>query len=94
MAKLMRAFREFFQEHSRHWLERFQYKEAGPQLLMQAFLQRIINSGDRIEREQGRGRKRMDLLVIFDRNPDRSWSEKIFHRPEKFKEIEIQVWDM
>ena len=24
-------------EHSEHWVERFQYKEAGPQLLLQAF---------------------------------------------------------
>ena len=34
-------------------MERFQYKEAGPQLLLQAFLQRIVNSGGRIEREYG-----------------------------------------
>jgi len=65
MEKLLAAFQEFFQEHSEHWLERFQYKEAGPQLLMQAFLQRIINSGGRIEREYGRGRKRIDLLVLW-----------------------------
>jgi len=65
MEKLMAAFQEFFREHSEHWLERFQYKEAGPQLLMQAFLQRIINSGGRIEREYGRGRRRIDLLVVW-----------------------------
>lgn len=29
------------------------YKEAGPQLLLQAFLQRIVNGGGRIEREYG-----------------------------------------
>ena len=38
--------------------------EAGPQLLLQAFLQRIVNSGGRIERENGLGRKRTDLLVV------------------------------
>jgi len=38
-------------------VERFNYKEAGPQLLLQAFLQRIINGGGRIEREYGPGRK-------------------------------------
>ncbi|GAB6163614.1 hypothetical protein JCM12298_27740 [Desulfothermus naphthae] len=65
MVKLMRAFQEFFREHSESWLERFQYKEAGPQLLMQAFLQRIVNSGGRIEREYGLGRKRTDLLLIW-----------------------------
>jgi hypothetical protein len=65
MTKLMAAFQAFFQEHSQHWLERFQYKEAGPKLLLQAFLQRIINSGGRIEREYGLGRQRMDLLVLW-----------------------------
>ncbi|MBF0239734.1 MAG: hypothetical protein HQM12_18700 [SAR324 cluster bacterium] len=63
--KLLGAFQEFFREHSQSWLERFQYKEAGPQLLMQAFLQRIINGGGRLEREYGLGLKRTDLLVIW-----------------------------
>ncbi len=65
--KLLEGFQEFFREHSEHWLERFSYKEAGPQLLLQAFLQRIVNSGGRIEREYGLGRMRTDLLVIWDR---------------------------
>jgi len=65
MSRLLAAFQEFFREHSEHWIERFQYKEAGPQLLLQAFLQRIVNSGGRIEREYGLGRMRTDLLVIW-----------------------------
>ncbi len=65
MHKLIKAFQEFFREHSEHWLEGFQYKEAGPQLLLQAFLQRIINSGGRVEREYGLGRKRVDILVLW-----------------------------
>jgi len=65
MPKLLTAFQKFFREHSEHWVERFDYKEAGPQLLMQAFLQRVINGGGRIEREYGFGRKRTDLCVIW-----------------------------
>lgn len=65
MRKLLAASQEFFREHSEHWLERFQYREAGPQLLLQAFLQRIVNGGGRIEREYGLGRMRTDLLVIW-----------------------------
>lgn len=65
VTKLMGAFQAFFREHSEHWVERFQYREAGPQLLMQAFLQRIVNGGGRIEREYGLGRMRTDLLVIW-----------------------------
>jgi len=65
MQKLLRAFQEFFREHSEHWVERFQYKEAGPQLLLQAFLQRIVNGGGRIEREYGLGRMSTDLLILW-----------------------------
>ncbi len=65
MEALLAAFQEFYRENAEIWLERFDYKEAGPQLLLQAFLQRIINSGGRIEREYGLGRKRTDLLVIW-----------------------------
>ncbi len=124
-------------------LSRFDYKEAGPQLLMQAFLQRIINAGGRIEREYGLGRLRTDLLIvwtygeqvqkvvlelkilrktldktiatgllqqtyeymdrsgtddghliIFDRNPDKSWDEKIFKRDESYQGKQITVWGM
>ena len=63
--KLLAAFQEYFREHSEHWVERFGYKEAGPQLLLQAFLQRIVNSGWQIEREYGLGRICTDLLVLW-----------------------------
>ena len=62
---LLTAFQAFFREHSEHWLRRFDYQEAGPQLLLQAFLQRIVNGGGRIEREYGLGRGRTDLLIIW-----------------------------
>ncbi len=65
MPKLLAAFQQFFREHSESWVERFEYREAGPQLLMQAFLQRIVNGGGRVEREYGLGRRRTDLLVIW-----------------------------
>ena len=63
--KLLAAFQAFFREHSEHWVARFDYQEAGPQLLLQAFLQRIVNGGGRIEREYGLGRGRTDLLIIW-----------------------------
>ena len=65
VVKLMNEFQTFFREHSEHWVRRFQYQEAGPQLLLQAFLQRILNSGGRIEREYGLGRMRTDLLIVW-----------------------------
>ena len=65
MPGLLEAFQIFFRANSEHWLSRFQYREAGPQLLLQAFLQRVVNSGGRIEREYGLGRWRTDLLVLW-----------------------------
>lgn len=63
--RLLAAFQEYFRENSEHWMDRFGYKEAGPQLLLQAFLQRIVNSGGRVDREYGLGRLRTDLLVTW-----------------------------
>ncbi|MBI2925233.1 MAG: ATP-binding protein [Verrucomicrobia bacterium] len=80
LTKLLRAFQQFFREHSEHWVERFQYKEAGPQLLLQAFLQRIINCGGRIEREYGLGRGRTDLMVLWP-----------VPRPQQSAVIEVKV---
>ena len=65
LPKLLSAFQEFFREHSEHWIPRFDYLESRPQLLLQAFLQRIVNGGGRIEREYGLGRGRTDLLVVW-----------------------------
>ncbi|MGM0520349.1 MAG: ATP-binding protein, partial [Campylobacterota bacterium] len=52
-----------FRKNADSWLEKFQYKEAGPQLLLQAFLQRIINGGGRIHREYALGRGRTDIFI-------------------------------
>ncbi|MCK4422651.1 MAG: ATP-binding protein, partial [Candidatus Omnitrophica bacterium] len=67
MAKLLSAFQDFFRQHSEHWRQLEAYQEAGPQLLLQAFLQRVVNAGGRIEREYGLGRGRTDLLVTWTR---------------------------
>ena len=68
MTKLLTAFRTFFGEHAEHWLAHLgDYREAAPQLILQAYLQRIVNGGGRIEREYGLGRERTDLLVLWPR---------------------------
>lgn len=63
MEKLLTDFQQFFRENSDAWIGKFDYAEAGPQLLLQAFLQRIVNGGGYIDREYGLGRKRTDLLI-------------------------------
>ena len=39
------------------------------EVLRQAYLQRVVNGGGRIEREYGLGRGRTDLLVLWSREP-------------------------
>ena len=69
MDKLLEAFQHFFRENSESWLQRYAYHEAGPQLLLQAFLQRIVNGGGRIAREYGLGRGRTDLFLQWPLTP-------------------------
>ncbi|WP_300458549.1 ATP-binding protein [Desulfobacula sp.] len=88
--KLLIEFQEFFREHSEHWIERFSYKEAGPQLLLQAFLQRIVNSGGRIEREYGLGRMRTDLLVIWNKG-NRDIQKTIIELKILYKSLEKTI---
>ena len=62
---LMEEFQSFFRRHSEHWRNRFAYEEAWPQLLLQAYLQRVVNGGGRIEREYALGSGRVDLLIVW-----------------------------
>ncbi|MEZ4985751.1 MAG: hypothetical protein R2795_12070 [Saprospiraceae bacterium] len=66
MDKLLEAFVDFYRWHAESWLDRYQYKEAGHQLLLMAFLQRIVNGGGRIEREMAAGNGRTDLAVFWN----------------------------
>lgn len=60
---LLRAFQKFFRRHSEAWLARFEFQEAGPHLMLMAFLQRIVNAGGAIEREFAIGSGRADVVV-------------------------------
>ena len=140
---LIADFQTFFREHSEHWVQRFErYREAGPQLLLQAHLQRVVNGGGVIEREYALGRGRTDLLIrwpqrgrtrkfviecklrrgklertiaeglaqtrgymdrygaeaghliVFDRAPERAWTEKIFRRDPAADGAPVTVWGM
>ena len=86
MYKLLSDFQQFFRENSESWIQRFDYQEAGPQLLLQAFLQRVINGGGRIEREYGLGRSRTDLLVQWPLD-----REQGFHGPVQKIVIELKI---
>ena len=141
MVKLLSEFQKFFQENSEHWTRRFDYQEAWPHLLLQAYLQRIVNGGGQINREYGLGLKRVDLfvawdppfgqrfvlelkiidgsldttlakglrqtaeymdrcaageghLIVFDRDSEKTWEQKIFRREASEGGKVITVWGM
>ena len=147
MEKLLLDFQQFFRQNADAWIGRFDYAEAGPQLLLQAFLQRVVNGGGYIDREYGLGRKRTDLLIrkpltdhyggpiqrivlelkikrgdldkviekgleqtaeymdlvgsvdeghliIFDRTQEKTWEERIWHKPYEYSGRTITVWGM
>jgi len=147
MEKLMLDFQQFFRQNADSWIGKFDYAEAGPQLLLQAYLQRVVNGGGYIDREYGLGRRRTDLLVrkpltdgyggpvqrivlelkikrgaldkvieegleqtsaymdlcgsvdeghliIFDRSGEKTWDERIWHKPYDHDGRTIIVWGM
>jgi hypothetical protein len=65
MSKLLKSFQEFWRDNSEIWIERFQYKEAAPHLILMGFLQRVINGGAKIDREFATGTRRVDICVHY-----------------------------
>ena len=68
---LLGDFQQYWRENSEIWKERYrkhyyEYEEAAPHLVLQAFLQRVMNGGGRIIREMALGSRRADLCVVFE----------------------------
>ncbi len=55
---MLKRVNHFYHPHTLHGNN---VKDAGPQLLLQAFLQRVLNGGGRLNREFDMGRRRTDL---------------------------------
>jgi hypothetical protein len=68
---LLKDFQQYWRENSGIWTECYetqfyQYTEAAPHLVLQAFLQRVINGGGQIIREMALGKTRADLCMVYD----------------------------
>ena len=60
---ILDAFVDFWRQHG-EWMVGHQiWPESAQQIVLMAFLQRLVNGGGYIEREYGLGRKRLDLLI-------------------------------
>jgi hypothetical protein len=65
------------------WLQGLPYKEAGRHLILQAFLQRIVNGGGRIHREYALGRKYTDLYLEWPLDEAKGF----------YGEVHLLVWE-
>ncbi|MGW4248347.1 ATP-binding protein [Nocardia sp. NPDC004722] len=83
---LLREFTAFWIQHGDVLAARANYHETAAQLVLMAYLHRIINGAGYIDREVGVGRGRIDLLV---RQPHQD-SEG--HRMEQREALELKVW--
>ena len=81
--RLVTGFQDFFRANGEHAWPISDYREAEVQLVLQAYLQRVINGGGIIEREYGLGRGRTDLFI--------RWPHGEAGREEQRFVIEIKV---
>ena len=65
MQGLLLAFQDFWRENAEAGTAPFGYREAYPHIVLQAFLQRVINGGGQIIREMALGKGALDLGVLF-----------------------------
>ncbi len=85
-ARVLREFAEFWREHGDILADGMSYHEVAPQLVIMAWLQRVVNSGGYVDREYGIGRGRIDLLVRWPYSGpggQRKWQRAA---------IELKVW--
>jgi hypothetical protein len=66
MKRLLQDFQQFWRENSEIWAKLYQYQEAAPHLILQAFLQQVVSTGGRISRELAGGRGSLDLCVHYE----------------------------
>jgi hypothetical protein len=83
--RLLQEFAAFWREHGEVLAAGVSYHEVAPQLVLMAFLQRVINGGGYVAREYGAGRGRIDLLVRwpYKEGGQRHW---------QCHALELKVW--
>jgi hypothetical protein len=83
--RLLQEFVVFWKAHGEVLAENMSYHEVAPQLVLMAFLQRVVNGGGHVDREYGVGKGRMDLLVRWS-----YWERG--QRREQRHALELKVW--
>ena len=87
MGILLREFVDFWVAHSEVLTGSGSYREVAPQLVLMAWLHRIVNGGGYVEREVGVGRGRIDVLVKWPYTAAPSGKQHWQHEG-----MELKVW--
>jgi hypothetical protein len=83
LRRVLTEFADFWRPHGEILSGAMPYREVAPQLVLMAWLQRVVNGGGYVEREYGIGRGRIDLLVRWPFGAPRAWQREA---------LELKVW--
>lgn len=86
LSVLLREFSSFWIEQGEGMVDAVTYREAGAQLVLMAFLQRVVNGGGVVTREYGAATRRVDLLVTWP------WTDATGKRQVQREALELKVW--
>lgn len=82
MRALLEAFGQWWAQHGETVAAQLDYHEVAPQLVLMAFLQRVVNGGGFVDREYGIGKGAIDLMVRWPL-PDGTFQRE---------GLELKVW--
>jgi hypothetical protein len=86
LPRLLEEFVVFWREHGEVLIRQEGYHEAACQIILMAFLHRLVNGGGYLDREYAAGTKRLDVLVRWPyTSPD---GERLMQR----EAMELKVW--
>jgi hypothetical protein len=84
--RLLREFVVFWREHGEVLIRQEGYHEAACQIILMAFLHRLVNGGGQLDREYAAGTKRLDVLIRWPyTGPE---GERLMQR----EAMELKVW--
>ncbi|MFG1945867.1 hypothetical protein [Nonomuraea sp. NPDC048826] len=86
LPRLLREFVVFWREHGEVLIRQENYHEAACQIILMAFLHRLVNGGGYLDREYAAGTKRLDVLVRWP-YPGTD-GERLIQR----EAMELKVW--
>ncbi|MEV6154684.1 hypothetical protein AB0L53_30490 [Nonomuraea sp. NPDC052129] len=86
LPRLLQEFVVFWREHGEVLIQQEGYHEAACQIILMAFLHRLVNGGGYLDREYAAGTKRLDVFVRWPyRGPN---GEGLMQR----EAMELKVW--